>query len=132
MVATIAPQGLSNVPVGFESLVGDTQNLQDRLFALLCRAIAFPMSKRNSARPWKIVVSRKDLLDPAVVEKKLGIVVEVSGSETSSAAAPDLRDYACHQCGNMMFRVFRCGKCRAVNYCGAKCESCGVAKSVKI
>lgn len=73
-------------------------------------------------RPWKVVVSRDGLLGASEVEAKLGIIVETQGKETKSEAPKSWEDHACHKCGNRMIKVFRCGKCKGVKYCGGQCE----------
>jgi hypothetical protein len=79
------------------------------------------MSRRTPVRPWKLVTD-SEALDAREIEKKLGIkVVRVGEDAEANGQAPVLNDHSCHGCGNMMIKVFRCGGCKGVNYCGSDC-----------
>jgi len=115
--------------VGFESF----QHIPtiEELYSVICRSSVFPMNRNIiNGRPLYLIVDeekseksideneiariKKELVEPM---KKLNIkiVSEIPKEENGTFLI-------CNCCSNPLLKIFRCSRCKAVNYCQRQCQ----------
>jgi len=101
------------------------------LYSIICRASVFPMNRNIiNGRPLYLIVDdeqsdkslkedeinkfKAELVEPL---KKLNIkiVTEIPKEENGTFLI-------CNCCSNPLLKIFRCSRCKAVNYCQRQCN----------
>jgi hypothetical protein len=115
--------------VGFESFK-QIPTIED-LYSIICRSSVFPMNRNIiNGRPLYLIVDEEkneksvdesiiakikaDLVEPL---KKLNIKIvnEIPKEENGTFLI-------CNHCSNPLLKIFRCSRCKAVNYCQRQCQ----------
>lgn len=115
--------------VGFESFK-HIPTIED-LYSIICRSSVFPMNRNIiNGRPLYLIIDdekneksvneaiiakiKTDLVEPL---KKLNIKIvnEIPKEENGTFLI-------CNYCSNPLIKVFRCSRCKAVNYCQRQCN----------
>ncbi|ORX41631.1 hypothetical protein BCR36DRAFT_363851 [Piromyces finnis] len=115
--------------VGFESFK-HIPTIEE-LYTIICRASVFPMNRGIiNGRPLYLIIddeiSEKSLDEASLNKikeeivapfKKLGIkiVKEIPKEENGTFLI-------CNHCSNPLLKIFRCSRCKAVNYCQRQCQ----------